>query len=646
MNNYRFILDYLCFVVLLHSNLANAQELFIPELLKSYPNQPCLYLERKEKAVIQVLKNKLNVTKEHHERFLILKGNYNNIRKKRIHSSPFVKIEDLKVFIHVYNGKTHKRRKVEDIQLNSENFGDGSFYDSDMYYTISFPEAKEGDIIEISYRENYLEPRFFGSFFLSNYYPALSTQFSVTYPTALVKLRVKEYNAQFVSLKRQQQELKGKTTLSWTADTVSAVIQEDFDPGFRRKTAYLLCNIESYTGTDSTVNIGGNIPNLYAWYVDLVKNVDLTEDLELKHLTDSLIKNEPDDLSKLRKIFYWVQNKISYIAYEDGMNGYIPRDAGVVCKQRFGDCKDMANVIVRMAKHAGLPVYRAWIGTNEIPYQFSEFAAPFSANHMIAAYLGPKDTLFLDATGKDHPFGLPTAMIQGKEAIIGITPNSFLVKKVPVTISKISEEHDSVVVSIKPHNRLEGIGYYTASGYERLEVLSGLTKNSYDVQKEYLRRLFEKGNNKFRLDTFYIIQNEVEKPLILYYTFSIQDYLTQYGNNAYVNLNFNKDFFDKISTSNRKHEINFSHRYLNKLTVRLNLSADQIPEVVPGDVKAGNTLIEFGCHYDSKPDHIVFENFISIDETEIPTARFNELNEIVSKYKNSKSHLVGVAIKQ
>src|SRR5688572_29718326 len=153
------------FVVLALLALTNyfyGQGIEVQRLFNAYPNQSSVYLEESEDAVIKVVKNKLSIVRHHHERFLILKSNYNYVRSKRVRTGAFVEVKDLRAYIHVYNGKSHKRREISNIKLASENSGDDSFYNSDKFYTIEFFDAKEGDIIEITYKEEYLEPRFFG----------------------------------------------------------------------------------------------------------------------------------------------------------------------------------------------------------------------------------------------------------------------------------------------------------------------------------------------------------------------------------------------------------------------------------------------------------------------------------------------------
>ena len=127
----------------------------------------------------------------------------------------------------------------------------------------------------------------------------------------------------------------------------------------------------------------------------------------------------------LQIIFNWVQDNIRYIAFEDGLGGFIPRDAASVCNKRYGDCKDMANLLFEMLNHAGIEAYRAWIGTRNRPYKYKEVPTPMVDNHMITAVIIDGETIFLDATDSYVPFGLPSAFTQTKEALLGIDENSY-----------------------------------------------------------------------------------------------------------------------------------------------------------------------------------------------------------------------------
>src|SRR5581483_12039727 len=107
----------------------------------------------------------------------------------------------------------------------------------------------------------------------------------------------------------------------------------------------------------------------------------------LARITDSLVANQPTELAKVKSIYYWVINNIKYVAFEDGMQGYIPRQADSICMKRYGDCKDMASIITAMLSVAKIPSYLTWIGTRDIPYSYDDVPLPMADNHMIATYM-------------------------------------------------------------------------------------------------------------------------------------------------------------------------------------------------------------------------------------------------------------------
>lgn len=589
---------------------------------------------------MSLINNKLQIVQHHHEEFIILKNNLNATRKKKVVTNSFVQIKNLTANIFIYNGKTHRKEKITSIKLASENHGNSSFYDDYEYYTISFLEAKEGDIVEIDYDEVYAEPRFFDVFYISDYSPCMHSSLIVNYPYNMVNLKIKEVNNQKYLIKHAEDSTRKTKTLVWTIDSVTPLTDEYSDPYYRYKASYILMAVEDYRSGDSVIKLSGTLNNLYSWYRYLVRNVDLSNNGHLINLTDSLVKNETEELEKLKKIFYWVQHKIAYLAYEDGLGGYIPREASTVFNRRFGDCKDMANLIVNMCRIANLPVHHAWIGTREIPFQFTEFPAPFCANHMIAVYASKKDTLFLDATGKGHPFKLPTSMIQGKEALVGIDSNHYFIAKVPFTKSESCIRNDSILLTVWPNNKITGNGYLQLTGYQKIDLLDGLDKKNFDSQKNYLKDVLEKGNNKFKLDTFYITDQQLENALLVYYKFTISDYLTQTGDQTYINLNFLKDYFDAFNLAKRRNDIYFEYSTIEKLSVTVNLDKKHKVDFIPSNASMKNSSFDYELKYNLLPDAIHFANIIHINKTHITSANFAEVETLITSYKKNKSNLV------
>src|SRR6202012_5439792 len=139
------------------------------------------------------------------------------------------------------------------------------------------------------------------------------------------------------------------------------------------------------------------------WFYSMVKDVNTSISPEVKKVVDSITAGAKSNIEKVKRIFYWVQDHITYVAYEDSLGGFVPREATLVCSRRFGDCKDMASTLVEMIRAAGLEAHQTWIGTRDIPYSFEDVPSPTSTNHMICTYIENGNYHFLDATGRDSP---------------------------------------------------------------------------------------------------------------------------------------------------------------------------------------------------------------------------------------------------
>ena len=133
------------------------------------------------------------------------------------------------------------------------------------------------------------------------------------------------------------------------------------------------------------------------------------------------MQNAASAEAKARNIYKWVQQNIKYVAFENGMEGFIPREANLVCSRRYGDCKDMASIMTAMLQHAGVTAYFVWIGTRSLPYEYSQVPLPIADNHMISAIKLDTSFIFLDGTDSHCVFGTPPEHIQGKDALIAIT---------------------------------------------------------------------------------------------------------------------------------------------------------------------------------------------------------------------------------
>jgi transglutaminase-like putative cysteine protease len=80
---------------------------------------------------------------------------------------------------------------------------------------------------------------------------------------------------------------------------------------------------------------------------------------EIANQVESLSAGQADLLSKLNATYTFVSRQIRYVAVEIGIGGFEPHPAADVFRNKYGDCKDKATLLLTMLDHLGLRGPRA-----------------------------------------------------------------------------------------------------------------------------------------------------------------------------------------------------------------------------------------------------------------------------------------------
>ncbi|MTI29282.1 transglutaminase domain-containing protein, partial [Xanthovirga aplysinae] len=222
-------------------------------------------------------------------------------------------------------------------------------------------------------------------------------------------------------------------TYSWNSKHVPKIELEENSPSLSYYAPHIIYYITEAKNNEINQNYLGEVEDLYAWYATFTQNLGKNKGKNLQNVVNQLTEGVVEEEEKVKRIYYWVQDHIKYIAFEEGMRGFIPHEANLVLEKKYGDCKDMANIIHQMLKIAGVESYLTWVGSREKPYDYTTIATPIVDDHMITVWKNLKgEVVFLDATSKYTPFGFPSSMIQGKQALVGISKEDFEVVRIPI----------------------------------------------------------------------------------------------------------------------------------------------------------------------------------------------------------------------
>jgi hypothetical protein len=84
---------------------------------------------------------------------------------------------------------------------------------------------------------------------------------------------------------------------------------------------------------------------------------------EIATQVQTLSAGESDALAKIDSLYTYVSREIRYVAIEIGIGGYQPHLPADVYKNKYGDCKDKATLLISMFDKIGVRAYPALVGT-------------------------------------------------------------------------------------------------------------------------------------------------------------------------------------------------------------------------------------------------------------------------------------------
>jgi transglutaminase-like putative cysteine protease len=600
----------------------------INAIRSKYPDASAIFLNKTQEFRLFIENGSVKGTCTVHDEILINKEAGIKFQNREVASSSFIELAKISGYTLVPNGNKYQKKEIKEFDKKDDT-DRNVFFDDQETYSFTYPSAQVGAIMTLDYQLTYKEPRFMGSYFWTSYIPLENEEIKIVVPKA-INIHYKLLNVDKITLDFSKEERKNEIVYTWKSKNRQPKTRYGDAPDYRYYEPHLLFYITDYEVEGKKTTLLGTPADLYKWYQDIQKNLNKTEDKVLKKVTDSLINGSTDEWDKVKKIFYWVQDNISYVAFEDGLGGFVPRDAGVVCSRKFGDCKDMASIINEMLAMAGIKSYLTWIGSRDVPYTYTEIPTPFTDNHMIVSYRDKNNNWrFLDGTGKKAPIELYTSFIQGKQALIGIAPDSFLLQTVPVKDTSASQTVDSITLTIKD-KILIGNGKVTLTGYDALDYMYRTEHKNKEDALDFFKNYFSKGNNKVSFKDV-SVQPALRGPLVITYKFEVPDYVKFTGDEQFLNLNMDKKFMLESIEADRNVPVEMRHITKQKMVTLLTIPENFKVEYLPPNIQKGNHTTGFSSTYSLKGNTLVHNADFYVNTLILQPADFEEYNKIVNE---------------
>ena len=515
---------------------------------------------------------------------------------------------------------------------SSEIFSDDSRV---KYFNISF--TGYGDVTRVETEKKYLDSKYLTAVYFHSFYPAKEKVIRFRVPDWL-QVDFREFNFEGYKVTKQKTQEKGVTVYSFKLQNLVALKNEDRAIGAAYQFPHIVVVVRSFTYDGAAVKGFGDVADLYSWYNFLYRKCVNKPD-ELKTKVTEIIKGKTTDTDKAKAIFYWVQDNIRYIAFEDGLAGFIPATAQDVYKAKYGDCKGMANLVTEMLKLAGLEAYMTWIGTRHIPYNYTLPSLAVD-NHCISTVVIGGKEYYLDGTEKYIPFGEYAWRIQGKEVLIG-KGEKYEVKKIPVADKEKNKILTQTTFQLRD-NVLKGHVKATLTGEHRTNFHQYYHDLPNDDKKKLIQRFLEFGNKNLvvsNVKTSDLSNREI--PVVVEGDIDLTNYVITEDKEIYLGIDFYPENLRSLNPEkDRQQDFALYSSYVAEDETELLLPAGYKVMSLPGPISEKAEDYEVTGTYTAKDNKVLFKKVLSFNTGRIRKADFENWKAFARKLKDFNSNLI------
>ncbi len=539
------------------------------------------------------------------------------------YTASFEDVSEIEAF-SVSPGK--KKEKVKNIMTEDVEIEDIFYHDMKFKYYF-FNNLEEGSQTYSSFKKEYRQPHFLDAFYFRD---------GLDVKNAKLELKVsKNVEIGYVLQGNDTDKVQFTTTpdgefTRYTWEMQDSERDEMFNDAPSRSyySPHLIFYIKNYKTTNGIQNVVGSVENLYKFYYQTVKNINKADQTALKNFTLDLIKGKTSELEKTRAIFNYVQSKVNYVAFEDGMGGFIPREAADVFNKKYGDCKDMANLLNEMLKYAGVESYTAWIGTRHNNYTYEKVPTPIVDNHMIAVAKINGEYIFLDATGQFTLFPGFTAFIQGNQALLKIDEQNYKIVPVPVipatenaTVGKVNIAFDGA--------KLTGKADFALTGYTKSQF-NGYYKSTID-KSEMLKGYLSRFISSINTSNIAVSHDDLTTdPLEIKYDFGLDKWAKTVGDQIIFKPVLFFPYSDsRIDTEKRKVPLEFQFNKSFDFQYEIAVPEGYKVEFVPENFSLKTNLIEANMQYTSGGNKVIVRQNISTKVLLLEKNQFDAWNTAI-----------------
>lgn len=514
--------------------------------------------------------------------------------------------------------------------------------DKICYFQLHF--AKRNETASVKVQRTYTDLHYFSHvYFTESFFAQQKT----------IRFIVPRWMKMEILLKNQNQQIEQRVDYdakqnadiyTFTINESKAWKNEKYAPGIAHIYPHLLIINRSAEYKGNREIFFNTLQDLYTWNRQFVLNVRNDVD-SIRIFTGQLTATASSEDEKIRTIYEWVQENIRYLSDNYEVAGYQPKPAQEVLRNKYGDCKGMANLLRYMLTSIGLDARLAWIGTNDIACNFSGVPTISSANHMICVLFLPDGRHYLDATLKYMAFGCYSETTQGGQVLIEDGDN-YILDTIPVRSPEQNTELETANYEIEGQS-LAGTVSHLFKGESKSHFLYAVNSIKRDDINYVLTDYFSKQNSQYTISGLQKSDMQSGNDTVRFsYHVNNKYGVNLYDNKYYISPDFRKDLSSlAIDTAKRTFDYWFPYKYHIVYQCKIEIPTGMEIAYLPEDFLLERDGYSFRIRYTHSGNQLYYNKELIIRNPKITKSAFTQWNLDIDKLKSCYQEQIVLTMK-
>jgi hypothetical protein len=366
---------------------------------------------------------------------------------------------------------------------------------------------------------------------------------------------------------------------SWSLNSIKAIDKESYMPQFATLAPRLQLepDIFSYDKSTGTLNSWNDVGK---WSWGLLQQRDQLTPQAVEKIK-KIVANATSDKEKVERLYHYLQTTTRYVSIQLGIGGYQPMSAATVFQTGFGDCKGLSNYLRAMLEVVGIPSYYTIISTTHSRF-IPDFASPLQADHVILVVPLGKDTIPLECTSTELPFGYVHNEIAGHDALL-VTPDGGKLFRLPMYPDTANFTHTLMQIQLDKSGSMKANirSIYTLADYEEMIPFEKMANS--DERIKFIKADYRLPS--MQIAAINVIEKHDELPaMTLQYSLSSDMYANQSGIRLFVPVNPRKNKYSFFAHKMRKYPFVISDGNVECDTILITIPVGMKVERLPSDI--------------------------------------------------------------